>query len=120
MNKKFVLYGFALLLVGVFAYFVYAATLLGQWDVVSCNETDTGLDYLNFGINTGIAIINGSQVPFNVTDYCISNTTIGEFVCGSSYGPQYANISALFSEDCTMVPLNATLNATACVAGRCV
>ncbi len=120
MNKKFIMYGFVVALLGTLAYFVYAATLVEQWTVSSCNETDSGLDYLNFGVNTGVAIINGSSVPFNVTDFCYSNTTVGEFVCGSSYGPQYANLSALFSEDCTAVSLNATINATACLNGRCV
>ncbi len=120
MNKKFVMYGFVLALLGVFAYFAYAAYLGGQWTVLSCTETDSGIDYTNFGTNTGIAIINGTQVPFNVTDYCISNTTIGEYVCGSTYGQQYANVSALFVEDCTAVAINATANATSCVAGRCI
>lgn len=120
MNKKFIVSGVALALLGVLAYFAYAYVFLGQWDVISCTETDAGIDYLNFGNNVGVALINGTQVPFNVTDYCISNSTIGEFVCGSSYGPQYANMSALVSEDCSMVPINATANATSCVAGRCV
>ncbi len=120
MNKKILLYGFVLGLVGVFAYFVYAATLVDQWTVSSCNETDTGLNYLNFGVNTGVAIINGSSVPFNVSDFCYSNVTIGEFVCGSSYGSQYANMSALFAEDCRLVVINSTTNATSCVLGRCV
>ncbi len=120
MNKKILFYGFALALVGVLSYFVYAATLVGQWNVSSCNETDSGLNYLNFGNNIGVAIINGTSVPFNVSDFCYSNVTIGEFVCGSSYGPQYANISALFAEDCRLVSINSTTNATSCVLGRCV
>ncbi len=119
MNKKLFLYGFGLMLLSVFAYYVYAATLIGQWEVISCNETDAGLDYPNIGTNWG-NLNDANQTFFNVTDYCISNITIGEFVCGSSYGPQYANISALFSEDCTLVPLNATANATMCINGRCV
>lgn len=102
------------------AYFVYVATLLNQWTVTSCNETDAGIDYLNFGINMGVAIINGTSVSFNVTDYCISNTSIGEFVRGSTYGFQYANMSALFQEDCTIVSINGTVNATMCANGRCV
>ncbi len=120
MNKKILFYGVVLALVGCLAYFVYAATLVNQWNVSSCNETDAGIDYLNFGVNNGVAIINGSFVPFNVSDFCYSNVTIGEFVCGSSYGPQYSNMSALFSEDCRTVPINATTNATSCVAGRCI
>ena len=120
MNKKLIMSSVVVALLGAFAYFVYAATLVDQWTVTICNETDAGIDYLNFGVNTGVAIINGSSVPFNVTDFCYSNVTIGEFVCGSTYGSQYANMSALFSEDCTTVPINGTTNATSCVAGRCI
>lgn len=118
-EKKFILGVFLIVLLGVLAYFVYAATLVQQWNVLSCNETDAGFDYLVQGTNFGY-LNDTNSTFFNVSDYCISNTTLGEFVCGSTYGPQYANLAALYSEDCTQVPLNSTNNATICLNGRCV
>lgn len=117
MDKKLI---FALfILIGVGTYFVVGATILQSGEVISCNETDAGLDYLNFGTNW--AVLNDTnQTLVSASDFCFDNWTIGEYACGSSIGPQYANLAALVSENCSVVPINGTMNAATCSLGRCI
>ncbi len=108
--------------VALAAYLVYAATLIQTFNVLDCAETDGGFNYVLQGTYTG-HLNDTNQTPFNVTDFCIDNATVGEYVCGSTFGPQYNNTAALFSENCTALCVNnqSVANCTgSCSMGACV
>jgi hypothetical protein len=124
MKNKRLLYSlWAVALLSIAGYFVYAATILVTVEVTSCTETDGGLNYVTLGQMWGDMIVNSSTNQtqfFNVTDYCITNFSVGEYACGSSIDPAFAGIAGLVEEDCNLVPLNGTTNATMCFQGRCI
>lgn len=107
---------FALLVIATTG--VYALIPLFVADVIppgNCVETDGALDYAHAGNITG-SFSGGNSTFYNVTfsDNCASNTSIIEFLCGSSVAPQYSNLAAAVLEDCT------SLNYSGCFSGRCM
>ncbi len=96
----------------------YALIVLLVADVVppgNCFETDGALDYAHAGNITG-SFSGGNSTFYNATfsDSCVSNTSVIEFLCGSSVAPQYNNLAAAVMEDCT------ALNFSGCMNGRCL
>jgi len=117
-NKKILLWLIASVVVAAGAY---AYTVLSVFNVVpsgNCVETDFGLDFRTAGSITGKFQGSFGTVQGTYHDFCVSNTDIYEFVCGTSLSNssnKYAGLAAIVWEDCT------TLGGSGvCRNGRCV
>ena len=119
MNKLFLsLIVVCSVLLGVF---VFAQTIVGKFIVNtnSCYESDSGLDYKNYGIVNGSfwwPINNQTNGTFvgAFSDVCLNNITLLEGVCGSSISSAYSGVAGAVYVDC-----NVPNSAFGCVNGVC-
>tara|TARA_Y100000310_G_scaffold335338_2_gene417134 strand:- start:44115 stop:44480 length:366 start_codon:yes stop_codon:yes gene_type:complete len=117
LSKKMWLFLIAFIAVAAGAYAFIILVVANVVPPGNCVETDAGLDFFSAGSISGSFQAPGMNATNNVTftDVCASNTTVFEFVCGSSVSNNYRGLAALVWEDC-----NATGNATSCWNGRCI
>lgn len=93
MDKKIILASIFSLV--ILSAFVYAAILIGEREVLTCSDSDGGIDFGTFGNVSGITL-GGS--PYSRTDFCLNSNTAREYACASNATGVFVQ---LWSENCT-------------------
>ena len=102
MKKQIILLVFSVVILSAI---VIAATLQWEREVLTCSDSDGGLNFNITGTASGLTL---TGMNYSYTDFCTGQSTVNEYACSSNNG----TFLQLWQQDCSTFGLD-------CCNGHC-